>query len=133
VPPPEVRLGQLISGGLAPAIMAIVERGVRRRPALARTLDVEAELAVDNGFPPVRIVFSPDEVLVEDGPAQAPALRVRGELGDLIGLLMTPHLRGVPVPFGTHGRNALTLVASRRIRVQGRIALLRRMLGVIRI
>jgi hypothetical protein len=29
---PEVRLGALAAGGLAPAIMAIVERGVSRRP-----------------------------------------------------------------------------------------------------
>jgi hypothetical protein len=50
---PEVRLGAVASGGRAPAIMAVVE-------------------------PPVRIAFGEDGMLVEDGPAQAPALRVSG-------------------------------------------------------
>ena len=131
--PPEVRLGRLIPGGLAPAMLAIVERGVRRRPRLAVGLEVEVELDVEGGFPPVRIVFSGGEVLVEDGPAQAPALRVRGALGDLIGLLVAPSLGGVPLPFGARGRAAISLVASRRVRVQGRIGLLRRLLALIRI
>jgi hypothetical protein len=130
---PEVRLGRLLQGGLAPAILAIVERGVRRRPELAATLLLEVELAVQDGYPPVRIVFDEASVLVEDGPGDAPDLRVRGELADLIGLIAAPVVGGVPMPFTPRGRMALGLVASRRIRVQGRIGLLRRLLGVIRI
>ena len=33
-----MELGQLMTGGVAPAIMAIIERGVHRRPALAHAL-----------------------------------------------------------------------------------------------
>ncbi len=66
---PEVRLGALAEGGLAPAIMAIVERGVARRPEQARALRIEVELRMDESYPPVRIVFGEDLVLVEDGPA----------------------------------------------------------------
>lgn len=131
--PPEVRLGRLLEGGLAPAILAIVERGVRRRPALAATLQVEVELAVENGFPPVRIVFGEASVLVEDGPGVDPDLRVGGELADLISLLVAPLAGGVPLPITPRGRSAVGMVVSGRIRVRGRIGLLRRLLGVIRI
>jgi hypothetical protein len=128
-----VQLGQVAEGGLAPAVMAIVERGVRRRPHLAARTSVEVELAVNGAYPPVRIVFAPDVILVEDGPASAPQLRVGGELADLISLLVAPAVGGVPMPVSARGRTAVGLVASRRIRVRGRIALLRRLLAIIRI
>jgi len=130
---PEVKLGPLVEGGLAPAILAIVERGTRRRPALARALEAEVELSVREGYLPVRIAFEEGAVLVEDGPAIAPDLRVGGELGDLMRLLVAPSLAGVPLPMGARGRSAVAMVASRRIRVSGRIGLLRRFLSVIRI
>ena len=130
---PTVRLGRVIPGGLAPAMLAIVERGVRRRPGMAAALRVEVELTVAGGHPPIRIAFGTDTVLVEDGPAHAPALRVRGELADLIGLLVAPSLGGVPLPFGARGRNAVSLVTSRRVRARGRIGLLRRLLALLRI
>ncbi len=133
LPAPAVRLGRLLPGGLAPAMLAIVERGVRRRPEMAAALRVEVELAVDGGYPPIRVVFGVDTVIVEDGPADAPALRVQGELADLIGLLVAPSLGGVPLPFGARGRNAVSLVASRRVRARGRIGLLRRLLALLRI
>lgn len=122
-----------MEGGLAPAILAIVERGVRRRPALASSINVEVELAVDGAYPPVRIVFGEDMVLVEDGPAAAPALEVGGELADLISLLVAPAIGGVPLPITPRGRTALGMMASRRIRVRGRLGLLRRLLTIIRI
>lgn len=122
-----------MEGGLAPAILAIVERGVRRRPELARSLLVEVELAVLGGYPPVRIAFEGQMVLVQDGPAMAPGLRVEGELADLISLLVAPLAGGVPVPITARGRTALGMVASRRVRIRGRLGLLRRLLTVIRI
>jgi hypothetical protein len=128
-----VRLGTLMDGGLAPAILAIVERGTRRRPELARSLQVEVELAVHGGYPPVRVLFGGSTVLVEDGPATAPDLRVEGELADLISLLVAPLAGGVPLPITARGRTALGMVASRRIRLRGRLGLLRRVLAVIRI
>ena len=131
--PLPVSLGRLEPGGLAPAILAIVERGVRRRPELARTIAAEVELLVDPAYPPVRLSFGPDMVIVEDAPAEAPDLRVRGELPDLIALLVAPVIGGVPLPFTPRGRAAIGMVASRRVRVHGRVRLLRRLLTVIRI
>jgi hypothetical protein len=55
--PPQIRLGELQLGGLAPAILAIVERGVSRRPTLAARMLAEIELDFGEPYPPVRIVF----------------------------------------------------------------------------
>jgi hypothetical protein len=131
--PPQVRLGTLLEGGLAPAILAIVERGVRRRPGLANSIQAEIELALEEDYPPVRIVFGERLVLVEDGPALAPDIRVEGTLSDLISLMVTPLLGGVPNPIDSRGRAALGKVALGRVRVEGRISLMRRLLGVIRV
>ncbi|HYB28356.1 MAG TPA: hypothetical protein VEF89_17210 [Solirubrobacteraceae bacterium] len=130
---PEVRLGALADGGLAPAIMAIVERGVARRPDQARALEIEVELLMEEGYPPVRIVFSEEVVLVEDGPAQAPALRISGALSDLVALLVAPLLAGVPSPVDARGRAALGMFASRRVRIEGGFGLMRGFLGVVRL
>ncbi len=131
--PPPVQLGTLLDGGLAPAIMAIVERGVRRRPALAAGLRAEVELAMKEDYPPVRVLFTEHGVLVEDGPASAPDLRIEGELPDLVKLLVAPTLGGLPNPAAARGRAALGMVALRRVRVSGRLGLLRRWLAVVRI
>jgi hypothetical protein len=130
---PEVRLGSLAEGGLAPAIMAIVERGVARRPERARALGIEVELRMEESYPPVRIAFGEDLVLVEDGPGSAPALRISGALPDLVALLVTPLWGGVPNPIDARGRAALGMFASRRVRVEGRMGLMRSFLGVIRL
>jgi hypothetical protein len=130
---PEVRLGTLADGGLAPAIMAIVERGVIRRPDEARALGIEVELRMEESYPPVRIVFEADLVLVEDGPGRSPALQISGALPDLVALLVTPLVGGVPSPMNARGRAALGMLASRRVRIQGGLGLLRSFLGVIRL
>jgi hypothetical protein len=118
---------------LAPAIMAIVERGVARRPAQAWALGIEVELRMEKGYPPVRIVFGEDVVLVEDGPGASPALSITGALPDLVALLVTPLWGGVPSPMSPRGRAAMRMFASRRVRIQGRIGVLRSFLGVIRL
>ena len=126
-----MRLGSLTEGGLAPAILAIVERGVNRRPALAAAVHAEVQLEFAEGYPPVRVVFEGDRVLIEDGPATAPDLRVSGSLPDLVSLMTTPHLGGLPNPIAARGRAALGMVVLRRVRIQGRLGLLRRLLRVI--
>jgi hypothetical protein len=133
VRPPQVRLGTLQEGGLAPAIMAIVERGVRRRPALASGIHAEVQLELEENYPPVRIVFGERLVLVEDGPAVAPDLRVEGTLPDLISLMVTPLLGGLPNPINARGRAALGMVAVGRVRIEGRIGLMRQLIRVIRV
>jgi hypothetical protein len=130
---PHVTLGRVERGGLAPAIMAIVERGVRRRPALAQDIAAEVQLQFEEGYPPVRVVFAQRTVLVEDAPAVAPDLRVEGALPDLISLMVTPLLGGLPNPIDARGRAALGMVVLRRVRFEGRLRLMRRLIRVIRV
>jgi hypothetical protein len=133
VRPPHVRLGAFQEGGIAPAIMAIVERGVRRRPALAHGLRAEVELNLEEGYPPVRIVFGDRLVLVEDASAVVPDLRIEGSLPDLISLMVTPLWGGLPNPINSRGRAALGMVALGRVRIEGRLGLMRRLLAVVRV
>jgi len=118
---PQVRLGAHTPGGLAPAIMAIVERGVGKRPELARALRGEIELALQESAAPVRILFDNGTVLVEDGEGSAPDVRIRGALSDLVSLMAAGRL------------SALAIVAQRRIKVRGRVGVARRLLAIIRI
>ena len=113
--------------------MAIVERGVRRRPGLALALHAEIELNIDGPYPPVRIVFGDRLVLVEDRPATSPDLRVDAELADLVSLMATPLVGGIPNVFKGPGRKAIGKVVYRQVRVQGRVALMRRLLAIIRV
>lgn len=131
--PPSVRLGSLTEGGLAPVILAIVERGVHRRPAIAARLRAEVELSTRGEFPPVRVVFGDTLVLVEDGHAVSPDLRVDGSLPDLISLMVAPLVGGLPSPVRARGRAALGMVVLRRVRIEGKLALMRRLLALIRV
>ena len=130
---PEVRLGTLQDGGLAPAVMAIIDRGVRRRPDLARAFRAEVELAFQDNHPPVRITFEEDVVVVEDGPASAPDVRIDGRLGDHIALMVAPVVGGLPSVFDPRGRAALGMVVSRRVRIHGNLGMIRRFLGLIHV
>jgi hypothetical protein len=131
--PPKVELGEHQRGGLAPAIMAIVDRGVQRRPVPANQLRAVIELNLADQYPPVRIRFGEHHVLVEDGAVLAPDLRVSGALPDLVGLLVAPLVGGLPNPINRRGWNALGMVAGRRVRIEGRLGLMRQFLGIIRI
>ena len=108
--------------------MAIVERGVHRRPALASRLRADIELNLTDAYPPVRIQFAEGHVLVEDGAVAAPDLRVTGALADLVRLLVVPMVGGLPNTVGRHGRAVLAMVAGRRVRIEGRVGLMRRSL-----
>jgi hypothetical protein len=131
---PHVRLGTLLDQSLAPAFYAIVERGVVRRPALAAALNLEVEIKVEGPYPPVRVVIAPGEVLVEDGPAQAPEVRIQGGLTDLVALLVAPvGIGGIPSLRRAEGRRAISRIALGHVRIEGRLSLIRRLLAVIRI
>lgn len=132
VHPPHVRLGELQNLSLAPAMAAIIDRGVRRRPAVAASLEAEIELKVEGPYPPVRIVFGHHGVLVEDGAAKDPQLRVEGSLTDIISLMVTPTLGGMPSLIRPKGAKAIGKVAFGQVRVEGRIGLMRRLLALLR-
>src|SRR5207248_6215809 len=95
--------------------------------------DPSALAAHTEGYPPVRVRFDQRDVLVEDGPTVAPDLRVKGALPDLISLMVTPLLGGLPSPINARGRAALGMVVLRRVRFEGRLGLMRRLIRVIRL
>ena len=131
---PVVRLGRLAEGGLAPAILAIVERGVRRRPELAATVLAEVELRVDPGYPPVRVVFGADVVLVEDAPgrgARAPGAR-RAQRPDRTARRAGDRRGAAAVHSARAGRAGDGRLA-RGSGCEGDRSLLRRLMAVIRI
>jgi hypothetical protein len=133
VEPLPVRLGTLLAGGLAPAMLGLVERGVRRRPEPARALRAEIEMATVEDYPPIRLEFGQLEVVVEDGPGRQPDARIVGPLADLIALTVSPAVGGVPLPFNARGRAAVGMVVSRRVKIEGSLAVVRRLLTVIRV
>jgi hypothetical protein len=81
----------------------------------------------------VRIVFGDHHVLVQDGPARQPELRITGTLSNLNKLMVAPLLGGLPSPISAHGRAALGMVVFGRVRISGRLSLVRRLLALIRI
>lgn len=128
-----MQLGQHLPGGLSPAILAIVDRGIQLRPAVAAQLRAEIQLNLQDQYPPVRVWFAEDRVLVEDRVVDEPDLRLTGALPDLVGLMVAPTLGGLPNPIDPRGRAALALLAGRRVRIQGRMALMRQFLALLRI
>ena len=118
--PPHVKLGRTDRAGVAP-------------PALVKDIDAEVQLEFEEAYPPVRVVFGQQIVLVEDGAAVAPDLRVQGALPDLVSLMVTPLLGGLPNPIDARGRAALGMVVLRRVRFEGRLTLMRRLIRVIRV
>jgi hypothetical protein len=102
------------------------------RPPQVR-LGGEIEINLEEGYPPVRLAFGDQLVLVEDGPGIAPDIRVHGSLPDLISLMVTPTWAGLPNPINARGRAALGMVALGRVRIEGRVGLMRRLLALIRV
>lgn len=108
-----VRLGFTTEGSIAASIAALVERGAMLRPHLLGGLDGEVELRFHEGYPPVRVRFDDEHLLVEDGPCAAPDLIVSGALPDIVRLTTLPPRHGIP------RAAALRLIASGRVTLKG--------------
>lgn len=136
--PPQVRLGELVPGGIAPGIYALVERGAHRRPELAAGLRGVAELRYAEGFAPTRVSFGGGEIVVHDVDEAArrggdPDVVVVAEFPVLVQLAAAPLAAGLPKLTSREGRAALATVAAGRIRVAGRRTLARRLLQLLEI
>jgi hypothetical protein len=126
-----LRLGAVADDGIAASIYALVDRGMQRRPAVARQIHGEIELRFEEDLSPVRLVFDLEAVTVEDGPARQPDLVISGRLPHVVALATAPLVGGVPNPVNRRGRAALARVANRRVRVVGNRALGRRLLRLL--
>jgi hypothetical protein len=130
---PLVRLGETDPDGIAPAIYALLERGAERRPELVAEMSGLAEIRFAEGFTPVRVAFTGDEVLVEDGSWDDPHLVVTGRLPDVVALTTASLVGGVPNPTARSGRAAIAQLARQRVKITGSIKLGRQLLQLLRL
>jgi hypothetical protein len=128
---PRLRLGTLDPGGIAPTVFALIERGVERRPNLARRVRGRIELRFDEEISPARIHFAGSEIVIEDGRWHEADLVVSGRLPDIARLTASPLVGGVPNPATRRGRAALARLANGRVRIAGDRALGRRLLALL--
>jgi hypothetical protein len=131
VGPPTLRLGATTEDGIAPTLFALLERGMRRRPQVARQMRGLIELRFSENIAPTRISFEGDEVVVEDGGWEAPDLIVAGRLPHIVHLTTTPMLAGVPNPARRHGRTTLVRLSRGHVVVDGDRGLGRRLLQLL--
>jgi hypothetical protein len=106
-----VNLGSVADGSVAPAIRAIVERGVQRRPQLAAEPG-RIRLRFQEGWPAVLIVLG-DRVVVCDNETAPADVEISATLPDLVTLLTTPLAKGIPNPIRREGRAAIGLLRGR--------------------
>jgi hypothetical protein len=130
---PLVRLGETDANGIAPAIYALLERGAERRPELVGEMSGLAEIRFAEDFSPVRVAFTGDEVLVEDGSWDDPHLVVAGRLPDVVALTTAKQVGGVPNPTARSGRAALSQLARQQVKITGSIKLGRQLLQLLRL
>jgi hypothetical protein len=128
---PAIRLGATTEDGIAPTLFGLLDRGLRRRPELARETRGLIELRFAEDIAPVRIAFEADEVVVEDGSWEMPDLVIAGRLPHIVHLTTAPMLAGVPNPARAHGRTALGRLRRGDVRIEGDRALGRKLLALL--
>jgi hypothetical protein len=134
--PPRVRLGHLAPNGIAPSVLALIERGAQRRPAQAHGIEGKIEIRFEEPYAPVRLTFGSQEILVEDASEDGgfvPDLVIRGSLPEVVQLAAAPQLGGLPKLTDKRGRRALVGVARGRVRFEGSQRLGRRLLRLLQI
>jgi hypothetical protein len=120
---------------VAAGLWALVDRGAAKRPRVARELRGRVEIRFAEDYPPVRVAFGDDEVLVEDGNGRrwSSDLIIEGSLPDVIQLATAPLVGGLPRPTHKRGRAALANVAARRVRIEGSPMLARRVMKLLEV
>lgn len=128
---PALRLGDTTAEGIASTVYALLERGVERRPDLARDMDGLVDLHFAEDIAPVRIAFASAEITVEDGAWEEADFRVSGRLPHIVHLTTTPKVAGMPNPARAHGRAALARLRRGEVRLTGDRALGRKLLRLL--
>lgn len=136
---PQVKLGHVAPNGISASIYGLIDRGVTRRPRIAKGMRGTVEMRFKEAFAPVRVTFDAKGVLVEDvaadeeAPAGKPELVIRGSLPDVVQLTAAPLFGGVPNPTYARGRGALARVAGGRVRIEGSPLMARRLMKLLEI
>ncbi len=125
----------MVENGVAPSILAMIERGIAREPGLAARMRGRVVFRFSEDFSPLRVSFRARTVVVEDGDLRKPDLVVAGSLPDIVHFAAVPtlggRLHGVPDPREARGRIALSRLARGRVRLEGDNALARRLLRLL--
>jgi hypothetical protein len=126
----EVRLGRTSRDGVAPSMFVWVERGVERRPEVAREMRGRVVFRFAEEISPLSVSFDRDAIDVFDGDLRSPDLAVAGRLPDIVHLATAPTLLGIPNPASRHGLAAILQVYRGRVSLDGDRAIAR---GLIRL
>jgi hypothetical protein len=116
----------------------LVERGVGRRPRIARSIRGTVEFRFREDFAPLRVTFATEEVRIDDVLGQSddskkPDLVISGSLPDIVQLASAPLVSGVPRPTHTRGRAALARIVNGKVRIEGNPLIARRLLKLLKI
>jgi hypothetical protein len=113
-------------------MFGLLERGVMLRPEVAGSMRGRVAFRfTEDGLAPLRVVFAPRHMTVEDGDLHTPDVAIIGTLPDIIHFVATPLVRGIPNPARIKGLVALGRVARRRVRIEGDPALARSVLRLL--
>jgi hypothetical protein len=128
-----VRLASVSDGSIAASFVAIVERGAMLRPELAAEIGASLLIRFAEGYPPVRVDFHHDEIVVSDsdGDDCARDLTIAGHLPDIIALIAAPLAGGLPKPTTGAGRAAIARLADGRVEFGGSLRVARSVLRLL--
>ena len=119
---PSMKLGKQAPNGISASMYGLIDRGLGKRPRVARVIRGTVEFRFDEDFATVRVTFGDDEVLVEDVPrARKADLVIRGTLPNIVQLTSAPITRTV------------VRVAGGRVKIEGSPLLARRLLKLLEI
>jgi hypothetical protein len=127
----EVRLGRTSRDGVAPSMFVWVERGVARRPEVAREIRGRVIFRFSEEISPLSVHFAPAAVDVFDGEVDRPDLAVTGRLPDIVHIATAPTLLGIPNPASRHGLAAILGLYRGRVGLEGDRALARRLIQLL--
>ena len=127
----QVRLGRTSRDGVAPSMFVWVERGVERRPEVAREIRGRVAFRFREEISPLAVHFGPDAIDVFDGDVNGPELAVSGRLPDIVHIATAPTLLGIPNPASRHGLAAILGLYRGRVSLEGDRTLARRLIQLL--
>jgi hypothetical protein len=127
----EVRLGRTTREGVAPSLFVWVERGVERRPAVAREIRGRVTFRWIDDISPLSVHFDRNAIDVFDGDLASPDLAVSGRLTDIVHMATAPTLLGIPNPASRHGLAAILGLYRGRVSLEGDRMLARRLIQLL--